>query len=117
MNISFQFKNMDVDQSMQNHITDRLKGLRKFFSEQVQFFVLAEKPRSSHNGDDLYYISLNIEDGKYQYFIDEYEKDVRTAFDNLYDESFRLVRDDKKKERNIARRAGARLKKLFRKRT
>lgn len=114
MNIFFQSQNLELDQTMKNSMTARLSGLEKFFSPEAQISVSVEKTRSSHNGDDLYFVSLQIEDGKYRYYTDEYEENVRKSFDNAYDEMFRIVRDDKKKSRSLARRAGAQLKKLFR---
>lgn len=114
MNIFFQSQNMDLDPAMKDFMASRLYGLEKFFSEHAQLYVNVEKTRSSHNGDDLYHISLQVDDGKYRYYTDESQENVRKAFDDVYDEMFRIVRDDKKKERSLARRAGAHLKKLFR---
>lgn len=114
MNIFFQSQHMELDQSMKDSMTTRLHGLEKFFSEHAQIFVNVEKTRSSYNGDDLYFVSLQTDDGKYRYYTEEHEESVRKAFDNAYDEMFRVVRDDKQKARSLARKAGAQLKKLFR---
>jgi ribosome-associated translation inhibitor RaiA len=114
MNIFFQTRNMDVSQKLRDIMANRLYGLSKFLSTDAQVFVSVEKTRASQSGDDLFYVSLNIEDGSERYFTEEYADDVRNSFDQSYREIFRIIRDERGRSRNLARRAGARLKKLFR---
>ena len=114
MNIFFQTRNLELDQDMRDVIANRLYGLSKFLTPDAQIFVSVEKTRASHNGDDLYYISLNVEDGAHRYFTEEYSEAVRSSLDQSYQEIFRIIRDERGKSQSLARRAGSRLKKLFR---
>jgi|AntRauTorckE6833_2_1112554.scaffolds.fasta_scaffold64027_2 ribosome-associated translation inhibitor RaiA len=115
MNIFFQTQHIEIDQAMKDFMASRLYGLQKFISKDSQIFVNAEKTRASHNGNDLYFISLSISDAQYRYYTEEYQQNIRKTFDNAYEEMVRIVRNDKRKERNLARRAGSRIKNLFRK--
>ena len=113
MDIFFQARNLELDHQIKDFMANRMYGLSKFFSPHVQAFVDVQKTRSSHHGEDLYYISIAIEDGKHRYFTEEYQENVRKTFDHAYGEIFRIVRDDRSKARRITRKAGASLKKLF----
>lgn len=114
MNIFFQVRNIDIDQSSKEGMANRMYGLNKFFSPDARAFIDVEKTRASHNGHDLYYVSIHLEDGKDRYFTEDYQENVRKSFDHAYGELFRIVRDDRSKSRSIAKKAGAQLKKIFR---
>ena len=114
MNTFFQTQHLDLDIDTQSGMVSKMEGLNRFFSPDAKAFINIEKTRASNNGDDLYYLSIQIEDGKYQYYTKEEEESVQAAFNQAYAELFRIVRDDKRKSRSLARRAGQSLKNLFR---
>jgi ribosome-associated translation inhibitor RaiA len=114
MNTSFQARNIELNQEMKTMMVSKVEGLNKFFSPDTQVFIDVEKTRSSQNGDDLYYTSVTVVDGKERYFSEEHEENIRKSFDVTYQEIFRMVRDERSRTRRLARKAGASLKKLFR---
>ena len=113
MNIFFQTKNLDLYQEAKDAMAHRMKGLGRFFSGEAHAYLDIEKTTSSHHGDDLYYVSIRIEEPGNQYFTDEYRAGVKEAFDHAYDEIFRMVRSDRNRTRSLARRAAARMKRMF----
>ncbi len=114
MNIYFQSKNIDLYQDTKNMMANRMYGLNKFFSHDTNAYIDVERTRASHNGDDLYHVSIKIDDAHNQYFAEEYKENIRKAFDHAYGDMFRMVRSHRSKSRNLARRAGARIKRIFR---
>lgn len=116
MEIFFQTQDIQINSYIKDHIAGRMYGLNKFFSSSAKAYIDIKKTRASNSGDDLYYVSVNIEDGKHQYFTEEYEENIRKAFDEAYQEMFRMVRNDRSKSRNLARKAQAQIKKLLRRR-
>lgn len=113
MNIYFQTKNIDVSQNEKNFMANRMYGLNKFFSWDTNTYIDIERTRQSHNGHDLYYVSIKIDDPHHQYFAEEYRENVRSAFDHAYGDAFRLVRKHRGRKGNIARKAARKLKQLF----
>jgi ribosomal subunit interface protein len=114
MEIFFQLHDVHITPHTKDHITSRVEGLQKFFKQTAKVYIDIKKTRSDNNGDDLFYVSLHIEEGKLRYFTEEYEENIRKAFDETYQEMFRIVRDDRSKSQSLARRAGAQLKRLLR---
>lgn len=113
MNIYFHTKNIEVSQYEKNFMANRLYGLNKFFSYDANAYVDIDRAHQSHNGYDLYHVSIKIDDPSHQYFAEEYRENVKTAFDHAYGDVFRLIRKHRGRKGNIARRARRRLKKLF----
>lgn len=114
MEIFFQLHDVHINDYIKEHIAARLQGLDKFFHHTAKAYVDIKKTNSSNSGDHLFYVSIHIEEGKFRYFTEEYEENIRKAFDEAYQEMFRIVRDDRSKSRSLARRAGAQLKRLLR---
>lgn len=114
MHTSFQTRNLTLDLNQTSSMEERVQDLKKFFSDNAHTYIDVEKTRNRQNGDDLYHVSIQIEDGKFRYFTEAYEEDVRSAFDRSFNEMRRMVREDKSKLRDLTRRAGLQLKKLFR---
>lgn len=114
MDIFFQAKNIELVPAIKEHMAQRIYGLNKFFSPYAKAYIDVEKTRSSRNGADLYYTSISIQDGKFQYFTEDYQDDVRKSFDHTYGEIFSIIRNDRSKSRKLAKKAGTRIKKLFR---
>lgn len=115
MNIYFQAKNVEIQDDFKQFMAERMYGLNKFFSPHANAYVDMEKTHNSHNGNDLYYLSIKIDDPIQLYFVEEYRENLRKAFDHAYENSFRVVRNERKKTRSLARRASASLKRLFKK--
>lgn len=113
MNIYFQSKNLDIPQDTKNMMANRMYGLNKFFAPDTNAYVNIERTTSQNNGPDIYYVSLKIDDPHNQYFTEEYQENIRKAFDGAYGDMFRVVRSHRSKSRNLARRAGQRIKKIF----
>lgn len=113
MNIYFQTKNIDLHPHEKEMMANRMYGLNKFFSWDTNAYIDIERTRQSQHGDDLYYASIKIDDPTNQYFTEEYKENVRKAFDHAYGDMFRVVRSHRGKSRNIARRAGAKIKKML----
>ncbi|MFT7327856.1 MAG: ribosome-associated translation inhibitor RaiA [Crocinitomicaceae bacterium] len=113
MNIYFQTTNIKVTQDEKNFMANRMYVLNKFFSWDTSTYIEIERTRKSYNGHDLYYVSIKIDDPEYQYFAEEYRENVRSAFDHAYGDAFRLVRSHRSKSRNLVRRAGLKIKRLF----
>jgi len=114
MDIFFQARNIELDPHLKDHMANRMYGLNKFFSPYTKSFIDVEKTRSSKNGSDLFYTSISIQDGKFQYFTEDYQDGPRKSFDHTYGEIYRTIRNDRSKSRNLARRAGSAIKRLFR---
>ena len=116
MNIYFQTKDVEMHPDEKNFMANRLYGLNKFFSYDTSAYVdIKRTTRHHNNAPDLYYVSIKIDDPLNQYFTEEYKDDARKAFDHAYGDMFRVVRSHRSKSRNLARRAGAHIKKIFRK--
>lgn len=113
MNIYFQFKNIEIDHDTKEMMANRMYGLNKFFTHDTNAYIDVEKTRQAHHGHDLYYASIKIDDPLNQYFTEEYKEDIRMAFDHAYGDMFRVVRSHRSKSRNLARRAGAKIKRVF----
>ncbi len=116
MQIFFQTKKINLDQQEQDFMARRIEGLDKFFSAYARCFIDIEKTRADNNGKDLYRIELQIEDGSVRYFTEEYQSNVRKAFDYAYQEVYRSVRNERAKSRTLVKRAGRVFKSLFKKR-
>ncbi len=115
MNIFFQDKNFDLHASEKEFMANRMYNLRKFFSPYAQAYIDVERTRASMTGDDLYRITIRLDDGPHRYFTEEFQRDVRTTFDHAYGDIFRMVRNERSRSRTMARRAQERLKRLFKK--
>lgn len=116
MQIFFKTRKIDLHPHEQNFMARRIENLGKFFSVNSHTYVDVEQTRASHNGQDLFYISLTIEDGKYNYFAEEYQGDIRKAFDHAYGDIYRIIRNDRSKSRKLLRSAGRAFKKILKKR-
>lgn len=115
MQIFFQIKNLNINEHTKSFVANRLGGLAKFFSPQAHAYVDLEKTRASHNGRDLYYSAITIQDGPTQYFADEYKDDLRKSFDHAYSDVFRIVRNERSRSRTLFNRAGRKFKNIFKK--
>lgn len=113
MNIFFQTKNVDITQNEQDFMARRIEGLEKFFSKHAHTYIDAEKTRASHNGEDLYYISIRIDDAANRYFAEEYQSNTKTAFDQAYGDLYRVIRNDRSKSRSLWKSAGRKFKDIF----
>ena len=116
MNVYFQYKNLTLNDDLKEIISNRMDGMNKFFSPDAKAFVDVQRTRSSNNGNDLYCVSIKLQDAKYNYFTDDYQESIRKAFDEAYAELFRMVRNERSRSRVLARRASARIKNMFRRR-
>ena len=114
MQIFFQTKRIDLDENEKAFMVRRIEGLNKFFSPHAHVYIDVEQTRASHNGRDLYYVSLKINDGRYRYFTEEYQDSVRKAFNNAFGDMYRVVRKDRGRAQAILKSAGRRFKRLFR---
>jgi len=113
MNIYFQKKNIDIYAQDQDVMAERMCGLNKFFLYGTHVYVDLERTRASHNGRDLYYASIHISEQGKKYFAEEYRENLHKAFSYAYENILRVVRNDKSKARNIARKAGQKIKSIF----
>jgi len=113
MNIHFQYKGVTVEGEIKQFISKRIDGLEKFFSPDAKTFIDIERTRPSHKGDDLYYVSIRLEDGRFNYFTDDHRENIRKAFDHAYGELFRMVRNERSRTRALARKAGSRIRNIF----
>lgn len=114
MNIYFQIKNSESSHDeLKQNIAERIKGLEKFFPPYTNMYIDLEKTHSSHKGNDLYYVSLNIDDRGQHYFVEEYRENLKKAFDIAYESIERIVKNDRNKSRNLTRQAATRIKRLF----
>lgn len=113
MNIYFQTHSLDVSDVEKQFISRRIEGLAKFFGQSTSVYIDIEKTRADQHGDDLYRVSIRIEDGPLHYYTEDYRETIRTSFDHAYGDMFRMVRNDRSRSRTLARRAGARIKKFF----
>jgi ribosome-associated translation inhibitor RaiA len=113
MQIFFQTKKLELHEEEKSFMARRIEGLNKFFSPYAYVYIDVEQTRASHNGRDLYYVSIKIDDGKYKYFTEEYQDGVRKAFDHAYGDMYRVVRKDKGKARAVLKSAGRRFKRIF----
>lgn len=113
MNIHFQTKNIEIDQNEKNFIANRMYSLNKFFSWDTNAYIDIERTNPSNHGEHLFYVSIKIDDPYNQYFTEEYRENTRKAFDFAYSDMFRVVRSHRSKSRILARKAGAKIKKFF----
>ena len=113
MQIFFQAKKIELDRDEQDFMARRLENLAKFFSPHAHSYVDVEKTRASHNGQDLYYISIHIEDGAARYFVDGYQENIRKTFDSVYADLYRSIRNDRSKSRALLKSAGRKIKGMF----
>jgi ribosome-associated translation inhibitor RaiA len=114
MNIYFQSKNLEINQDTKNMMANRMHGLNKFFPHDTNAYITIERTTHHHNnGPEIYYVSIKIDDPHNQYFTEEYQENIRKAFDHAYGDMFRVVRSHRSKSRNLAKRAGQRIKKFF----
>ena len=114
MNIFFRTKNTDIPEHTKMMMVHRMNGLRKFFNAEAKSYIDVERTHQSHHGHDLYYVSIKIDDPYHQYFSEEYRENIPSAFDHAYGDMFRIVRSHRSRSRNLMRKAGKRIKQLFR---
>ncbi len=114
MQIFFRTKKVDLQQHEKDFMVRRIEGLNKFFSPYAYVYIDVEKTKGQQKAPDLYYVSISIEDGKYQYFTEESQDSIRKAFDNAYGDMYRVIRKDRGKARAVLKSAGRRFKNLFR---
>lgn len=113
MKVFFQARRIDISEYEKNFMANRMYGLNKFFTPHAHAYVDIERTNASHHGHDLYYVSIRITEPGAAYFTEEYRENVRKSFDHAYGEMFRIVSKDRSRSRNIARKAGQRIKNLF----
>ncbi|MGB0925126.1 MAG: HPF/RaiA family ribosome-associated protein [Minisyncoccia bacterium] len=113
MQIFFQTKKVNITQGEQDFMARRIEGLEKFFSPHAHAYIDVEKTRASHNGHDLYYVAIKIDDAPHRYFAEEYQADTRTAFDHAYGDLYRVIRNDRSKSRSMLKSAGRKFKQIF----
>lgn len=113
MQIFFQTKKIELHPEEQNFMARRIEGLNKFFSSHAHAYIDVEKTRANHKGHDLFYVSINIDDGPHKYFTEEYQADTRKAFDEAYGDMYRVIRKDRGRSQAVLKSAGRRFKKLF----
>lgn len=116
MQIFFQTKKTEVNTHDQDYMARRIDGMQKFFSPYAHVYIDLERTRASHHGDDLYHVSIKIEDGRYKYFSEEYKSNIRESFDYAYGDIYRIIRKDRSKSSTMLKSAGRAFKKIFQKR-
>lgn len=116
MNIFFQTKKVEISSAEQDFMAHRIEGLKKFFSPQIHVYIDIEKTHGSHNGQDLFYVKIRIDDVHQRYFADEYQSDIRKAFDNTYADLYRIIRNERSRSRRLLTSAGRKFKSMFKKR-
>lgn len=114
MRIFFKNKNTDIPAHLETFMANRIDGIAKFFADDAHAYVDVEKTSNSHNGNDLFYVSIRLRDGGQEFFTEEYADDVRKAFDRAYAENYRIIRKQRGRLRDVSRKAGSHLKKIFR---
>ncbi len=115
MQIFFHTKDVELESTNTEYIKERLEKLqRKFFSESTQFFVNVEKTRGDLHGDDLYEVSIRVEDGPEHYFAEDRRDTITNTFDEAYSDLYRIVRKERGKTRSVLKKAGRKIKKLLR---
>ncbi len=113
MQIFFKTRRVELYIDEKNFIARRIENLEKFFSPDAHAYIDVEQTRVSNSGDDLFYVSITIEDGKYNYFADEYGSDIRKAFDSSYGDIYRMIRNDRSKSRKLLRSTGRTIKRIL----
>ncbi len=116
MQIFFKTRRIELYTEEQNFMVRRIENLRKFFTSNAHAYIDVEQTRTDNSGQDLFYVSITIEDGKYNYFADEYQSDIRKAFNHSYGDVYRIIRNDRSKSRKLLRSTGRAFKKMLRKR-
>jgi ribosome-associated translation inhibitor RaiA len=113
MHIFFQTKKIELDRDEQDFMAHRVEGLAKFFTPETHTYIDVEKTRSSHNGEDLFYIAIHVKEGAVRYFVDGYHENVRKTFDNVYADLYRSIRNDRSKSRELLKAAQRKIKGFF----
>lgn len=113
MNIFFQTRKIDLLPDEEIFIARRLENLQKFFSPHVHVYVDIQQSRGGRLGSDLFYVSLKIEDGRFHYFADEYQENLRKAFDHAFGDIFRIIRNDRSRSRRLLKGARRGFKNIF----
>ena len=113
MQIFFQAQKIEIQPGEQDFMARRIEGLSKFFSPQAHTYIDVEQTRPSHNGQDIFRVAIHIEDGSARYFVDGNEGSVRKAFDEVYADLYRSVRNDRSRSRTVLKSAGRKFKNLF----
>lgn len=113
MNIFFQTHNLEIDQAEKQFMSRRIEGLDKFFSPDASVYIDVERTRADQHGEDLYRTSIRIEDAKLHYYAEDFKESIRSSFDHAYGDIFRIIRNDRSRSRTLARKAGKRIKKFF----
>lgn len=115
MQIFFQTKKIELQIHEKEFMLRRMEGLKKFFSAQVSVYIDVERTHMSNHGNDLYYVSIRVEDVPYKYFAEEYKDDIRKSFDHAYGDLYRIIRKDRSKSKAVFRSARRTFKRIFRK--
>ena len=113
MHIFCQTKKIELERGEQDFMAARIEGLAKFFEPDAHTYVDIEKTRSSHNGEDLYYIAIHVKEGVVRYFVDGYQENIRKTFDNVYADLYRNIRNDRSKSRELLKSARRNIKDFF----
>ena len=114
MRIFFKHKNTDIPAHLESFMANRIRGIAKFFSHDAHAYIDVEKTSTSHHGNDLFYVSIRLRDAGHEFFTEEYADDIRKAFDRAYAENYRVIRKQRSRLRDVSRKAGSRLKRIFR---
>lgn len=114
MNIDFQTKNCELVPEFREYIARKLSGLTKFYHQDTtRIFVDIEQNPAVQSGPELFRVGIKIDSPEGSIFTEEKESDMRRAFDKAHKEIVRMVKTERGKSQNLARRAGAKIKSLF----
>ena len=94
----------------------RIENLKKFFSPYVYVYIDIEQTKGGKLESDLFYVSIRVEDGALHYFVDEYQENLRKAFDHAFGDIFRVIRNDRSRSRRLLKSAGRGFKRVFKRR-
>jgi len=113
MNIYFQSKNVDLHPQAKEAMANRIDGLKKFFSWDANVYIDIEQTHSGNHGPELFYTSIKIDDPKAHYFAEEYKETIKSSFDHAYKDIYKIIRRDRGRSGNIAKKAAQKIKRLF----
>lgn len=113
MNIFFQTHNIELGEHEKHIMSRRIEGLHKFFSPNAHVYIDVERTRVDQHGEDLYRVSIRIEDAQLHYYTEDFQDTIQNSFNHAYGDMFHMVRNDRSRSRTLARKAGKRIKNFF----
>lgn len=115
MNINIKATNMELTDSVRNHVNKHLLRIEKFLKKgtDVKAYVEVAKTTNHHKQGDVYRAELNIEIAGNKFYSFSEKEDLHKSLDDVRNEIIRQIKSSKDRKQTLFKRGATSVKKMI----